>query len=383
MAGKLAAGISQEERRDRDNLFGTLRELRAGAQSLRGKAVSLGQLAASISDAASRAKQLAETLAQQAGPLDQDCKTVAAKNATIAEILDRRPNLKSSYGDVTTAIYLNWTQAAAEMNGVLQGSYDNVAERMSKVTDGLDKVIYDCGLITIPARVQGQLNLLPIGGVLTFAQSYSDELPSADDRRRLVQYMSGYPGFLEGLIDVESERIYHASSKPWRRMLSLVVTAALALAGFALIYGACWLGDTRQAGAEWPFTLNDLPAYCSSYAVLVAGALVHVLINLLKQDRSASQTNQVLSDWIMRIHVKETSYWLTVAALWVCLAGLSLAVKGPADWKSSFFVGYSWDSFIDLFLRRFDDAATASQSSVENLIGAGTGAGTTKAATNG
>lgn len=355
-------------------LFGTLRELRAFAQSLRATAADLDRRLAAIADPVSRVRELHATLEDDSRPLAYDRGRIEQASLAVSTLLQRSHKLQSDYGDVTARIQLNWERAATALEKLQDGSGERSARRLARLVESLEKVIYDCGMITIPGRVLDQLKTLPVGGALNFADSYADELSSAADRRRLIRYMSLYPGFLFGLIDVDSERIFRASSNPFRRAFSLVMMVFLALLGFGLIYGLCYVGD----GRDWPFATGKLGEHFAAYALLLVGALVHVLVNLLKQDRAASQSNEVLADWIMRIHVKEVSYWLSVVSLWICFVGISFALKGPADWKTAFFIGYSYDSFIDLFLRRFDDAAAASKSTVEKtLAGAAPQAGST------
>jgi hypothetical protein len=81
----------------------------------------------------------------------------------------------------------------------------------------------------------------------------------------------------------------------------------------------------------------------------------HVVINLLKQDRSASLSPGALSKWILRLHVRQTAFLVTAVTLCLGAVALPFLTSKGISWQTAFFVGYSYDSFLDLFLKRFED----------------------------
>jgi hypothetical protein len=345
---------------DASALFGRLRELRARAQSLRELALKLQRQAASFADPAIRDRELRASFHEDSRSFDRNSRQIAVVAAEISALLGGNARLYSSWGDPVARVQMAWDEAAGDWAQVTDGDVKDCARPLARIVEALDKIIYDCGLVTIPKRIESHLKLLPIGGALNFRDAYADELPAAEQRQRLLRYLSFYPGYLYGLIDVDNERILRASPKAWRRGLTLPVTVALALVGFGLIYLACYLGDVAGL-AGWPFTGKRLGEHLTGYAFLLLGSLSHVAVNLLKQDRAASRSPQALSDWILRIHVKETSFYISAASLWLGSFAMAFLFKDHVDWKTAFFVGYSYDSFIDLFLQRFEKVVASSK----------------------
>lgn len=369
-----AAGIAEEgapgSQPNADALFGRLRWLRARAQSLQELAQELQRYApASSAHTAARDREQHAALDESSPIITRNCLQITAVMEEISALLERSPKLYSAWGDVVARVQEAWEEASAEWTRLGEAAAMDRSRHLAAIVKALDSLIYDCGLATIPSRILSHLELLPFGGVLDFPSSYADELPTAEQRQRFLRYLANYPGLLYGLIDVENERIYRASPKAWRRGLTLPLTVALALAGFGLIYAACYLGDARHL-TDWPFNGQRRGEQLAAYGFLLLGSLAHVAVNLLKQDRSASRSTQALADWMLRIHVRETSYY--ASAFWLSLGGIAMAFlfKDRVDWKTAFVIGYSYDSFLDLFLQRFEKMAASSQASIKKAASA-------------
>jgi hypothetical protein len=352
---------------DASALFGRLRWLSARAQSLRDLALELRAHAGAAAPAAVRDRDLRASVQEDAGFLERNCQEMTAVLGEISALLERTTRLYSAWGDVVARIQLAWERAVAELAQVGEEHVKDRTRRLARMIAALESIIYYCGLVTIPSRITSHLQLLPIGGALQFRDAYADELPTAELRHRFLRYLANYPGYVYGLIDVDGERILRASPKAWRRGLTLPLTAALALAGFGLVYLACYLGDVAHL-SDWPFDGKRLGEHLTGYAYLLLGALAHVVINLLKQDRAASRSTEAVSDWILRIHVRETSYYVSALSLWLGSFAMAFLFKDHIDWKTAFFVGYSYDSFIDLFLQRFEKAVATSQAAIQKTV---------------
>jgi hypothetical protein len=75
-------------------------------------------------------------------------------------------------------------------------------------------------------------------------------------------------------------------------------------------------------------------------------------------------------DWLLWLHVKESALLMGVLYIWVGLIGLAFTVD-TVQWAMAFFVGYSIDSFVDLFLQRFSQAASARTEALREDLAAG------------
>jgi hypothetical protein len=341
-------------------LFGRLRELATRCQNFRDIVLSLSSQELPLPVDSSTRDELRAGLFEEA--LLHSCQNFDCIVHLINEIygIFQEDGLAyAAYGDSLGRIKIAWDQVEVDWHRVVTTQSIGCSRQLSQVSVALDSITYDCCEITIPEKVQEHLKLLPIGGSLNFRDAYAKELNTEEGRRRFLSYLKFYPKFVDGLIDSDNETIIRAAPAGWRRVSTLLFAGALVLAGFALIFIACWLG-TFASLAEWPFTMDRVRNYGLTYLFLIMGSTAHVVVTLLKQDRSASLSSQVLSDWILRIHVRETAFY--ISALSLCCGSLAvpfLYSKG-ISWQTAFFIGYSYDSFIDLFLRRFEGAASAS-----------------------
>lgn len=342
-----------EVRDDSLALDGRLRDLRAVAQSLRDFFAGLKERADAMADPELRQREVHTSFEQALRVLDHDRQELESRLSEIRGILERDDKVYADYGDVLARLQISWEEVLSNWP-IDPNTEDGVIQRLPKIITSLDAIVYDSGLVTIPNRIRDHLVLLPIGGSLSLRDAYSDELPRPEDQRRLLRYLSYYPGFISGLVDLDNECITRASPKTWRRSLTLVLTVGLALMGFGVIGLACAL-DRAVDLTEWPFKRERLGELLFGYAFLLLGALAHIIINLLKQDRAGGSSRQGLADWILRIHVKEASFLISAISFWLGAVAMAF-LFAKTDWKTAFFLGYSYDSFVELFLQRFERA---------------------------
>ncbi len=327
----------------------------------------LQQQAVALADPEVRDHETRAVLDENFHVLSINCKHVELLAAEIRTLLYENDDLYSRWGDTLGEILTAWSQAEMDWLKIMACNAQDCSHQLSLVVTALDTIIYKCCVITIPERIKEHLTFLPIGGALSFGEAYADELSSKKERQKFLTYLNFYPGFVDGLIDVENEKIFRAAPSGWRRCFTLVITAALALAGFGWISLACHLGGFVSLH-DWPFTMARLQEHEIGYAFLLIGSLAHVAVTLLKQDRGASGSSQTLSGWVLRVHVKENSFIISSISLWLGSAAMAFLFKDGIDWKAAFFVGYSYDSFIDLFLQRFEAVAVGtSKALTENL----------------
>ena len=347
--------------------YGRLRDLRAVAQNVRAFAVELAQRVAAIEDAETRGREVVASLADGTSILQHDRAQGQLRLAEVREIVQRDDAIYSAYGDVVARLEASWEEALASWppdGETERAAYiAQIARRLLKLVAALDAIVYDCGLVTLPSRISTHLTLMPIGGSLSFREAYADELPRPEDQHRFLQYLDLYPGFVEGLVDVENGCIYRADPRSRRRALSLVWTAGIALSGFLLIALARLLGDSMTL-TEWPFTAARFQELMTGYFFLLLGAAGHIVVNLLKQDRAGAGSTRGLWGWLLRIHVKEGSFMLSAVSLALAPIAMAFFFKS-VDWKTAFFFGYSYDSFLDLFLQRFEGMVSSASESMK------------------
>jgi len=214
-----------------------------------------------------------------------------------------------------------------------------------KEVDGiLCNIIKRTEKLTLPDRVNRLLKELRIGQTIDFHSEFSDELPELDARMLALHYLHDHPLLIIGAVDVENGLIYRASSHVWQQRLSPLYIALPAVLGAILVYVFYTFFQPDP-----PHVLN----FVKTYIALIAGGFAHGAVETVKQYRSSKgQTFTALGDLLMWVHVKEWSIIAGIMLLWIGFIGLVTLNQG-LDWGTGFFVGYSIDSFIDLFLQRF------------------------------
>ena len=106
-------------------------------------------------------------------------------------------------------------------------------------------------------------------------------------------------------------------------------------------------------------------------AGLLLGGVAHLLVNSLKQAREKTGSGLVaVQDWLLWVHVKESALLMSVVYIWVGAIALAFSMD-DIQWVTAFFVGYSIDSFVDVFLQRFSERMSAETESIrKKLVGA-------------
>jgi hypothetical protein len=162
---------------------------------------------------------------------------------------------------------------------------------------------------------------------------------------------------VEGVIDLAGGTIVRADPRSWRRALSLFMVLGL---GTLLVLAA-------GQSTHWQAWL-DLPVrrelrggeFVRGVGIAYGGALLHIAIAALKQQRNASATGArtftALGNVLMWIHVNESAllfYTLVVPVT----AVVFMVLQGKLVVASLFFVGYAIDSLLDTFVERFEKVA--------------------------
>src|ERR1700753_2636027 len=205
-------------------LFGKLRALRCRAQSLSDFAAHLGDIVEGLADPSAEAAEREPAVKQGQQSLGQSAFEVDRLLREIVTILESNDKLSSAWADGITTIQAQWEKTAGDRLAVTTTPLSDPPHRTSRLKAALDEIVYQCCEITVPERIRDHLKLLPIGAMLNFREGYLDELRSPDQRRRFLEYLALYPGFVAGLVDVKKESILRASDSQSRRAMSTVWT---------------------------------------------------------------------------------------------------------------------------------------------------------------
>jgi hypothetical protein len=351
----------------RDSLclfLGFLRDIRAEAQNLQ-RSITDIKLKSELTDKHIRTTD-AETALQEGRKIFSHTDTqIKRLFKSIRNLMEQHPRLYDWASDEITHVENVWMRVSLNWLDVLQKipplEDDKFKRQITKASELLDELILQIGKLTIPIRINQHLEELRIGQTLEFHLEFSDELPKLEDRQKILRHLQSHPEVIDGVVDPESGLIYHASPRKMRWLLSYILIVMFISIGVLLIFLLR--------------TWNILPASQSlgdlmrGYFAIIIGGIAHVGIDALKQARTnKGQSFTALEDWLLWIHVKELSIIVGIVSLWVGFIGLVFSVQN-LDWPIAFFVGYSIDSFMDLFLQRFNKTASEAKEAIrEQLI---------------
>lgn len=285
----------------------------------------------------------------------------------IQQFYKEQPKVANFFGDSVVKLENEWRRAKAAWPAANLDS-DDVRAQLDKLEPHLREAVYYCGLIAIPSRLVEYLESLRIGEAISFDSLFHEELPSGDDRKRVLLEVTRQPLFLaNGVVDGASGLVYRAAKEPWRRLLSLWRTTGFLAFGFVLVVLWCNAGQWLRLDG-WVGSSKDLRLMSTAYLFLVIGSAGHILINALKESRAKRSSDNfvAIDDWLLWIHVRERSIRWGVVYLWCGL--IMLAWTHSLDWRTAFFAGYSIDSVVDLFLDRFQKLAGGATEAVKQKV---------------
>ena len=273
--------------------------------------------------------------------------------ASIRSIMEKYPELYDRDGDMVTSIQDNWDRMISGWSelSIEQPLHEKeLLRQLDDIENNLFELMVTAEKLTFPERLNEKLDEMRIGQPLDFVAEFSDEFPAREYQLGALQYLREHSGLVMGVVDVEHGLIYRASSHAWRRLISPVFINGCVVLGALMIV-------LLHALHVFP-GVNLVESLLKSYAAVMIGGLAHTLVEALKQYRTRGEhTFIALGDWVMWVHIKEVSILIAVLLLWVGFLGIAFSGQG-GDWQAAFFVGYSIDSVIDLFLLRFTGEAS-------------------------
>lgn len=342
---------------DLDAVWGRLRDIRAEVQNLR-KDIDKIESKLQLEDSNTRAAEVAAVISAAAGRFTTNSAQIDDRVVSLRDLCEQRPAIYGYAGDTVANVENLW-ERCRDTWPTLGGSLDDVAVAVPAIKEAMREIVYQCGMLTIPPRVNEHLEHLRIGNTLDFDESFEDEVGSADDRRRLLDYMARQPAAIDGLVDVEAGVIYAVPRVTGFRLYRPFILPIL-LVGLGAI--GVWLADRQfgSLGAEDSLT---------AYGLVIAGAIAHFLVDFLKAARTGgSMSLGGVDDWILWLRVREAAVAVSILTLWLGVAGLLVYTSGPVEPGVAFAVGYGVDSVADIFIQRLGGAAEARLSSFASQL---------------
>lgn len=276
-------------------------------------------------------------------------------------------------GDTVCHIQNGWEQMKANPLLLAPDGDHQAQEQLQnlKMLDELiDKIVYLCGTLTIPTRVNDWLKTSRPGYYIPFDTVFEDELPNPADRQRLLNFLAWAPNIIEnGIVDIDAGLIYRYSQKRKDRLMSMLYIVLAFLVVTGLVVGSCFLGVP-----SWPLASNNLTAMISGWFALLVGIVVHTGIGGIKRARERAGMPSILSfgDIQFQLNARAGQIILRLFIALIGFFGLVFASGiNNVTLLNSFLVGYSLDSFVEIFGANLDQSAGSQLNALKQQLTAG------------
>lgn len=348
------------------DLMGHMRDIRVEAQSLQRMLDDLKKLA-KIEDAKTRERETARLLVEWRDLYGRNAGQIRSHFAAIKAIFVRNSLIYDSCGDELTCMDNAWDRVTAAWPVLKNGAARVTAPDIPKVEEALREIIFHAGYVTIPSRANQHLEKKWVGQQLDFHATFADEMPAKEERQEILKRLHDSPMAVNGIVDPGNGMIYRFAEKGWRRVASYVLMA-LAFAGCGVLAVLFAKAGDWYGILGYPLSGLRLKALIFNYLAIMLGGLFHLAFTALKQYRASQEGAFVaLDNWFLWGHVKEKPIIGGIFMIWIVYLGWLIA-RGSQDAVTLFFVGYSFDSFIDLFLKRFEVAAAKKKETLEKSV---------------
>jgi hypothetical protein len=230
-------------------------------------------------------------------------------------------------------------------------------------------MLFQIGVLTIPARVNDWLSLGRSGYYIPFHEVFAPELPVYDDRMRVLKYLAWQPRVVkQGLVDVSTGLIYRYSSKSLVRWVSLLAI----LLAFVLATGLVYLSTHLPNIEGWPLKPEQTLTMMAAWAALAVGVVVHICITIAKRIQEQPELPPALpvGDIARLADAKLGPTLLKIVLALVGLFGLVLTAGiAQASPFQAFLAGYSLDSVVELFGASAERRASSQVAGLRQQLG--------------
>jgi hypothetical protein len=232
------------------------------------------------------------------------------------------------------------------------------------ISDQIRKIVFQVGMISISYRLNDWLSKARPGYYIPFHLVFADEVPNMDDRQRILDFLAITPEAIkDGYIDASNGLVYRYSKSIRDRLWSVVLLLLIFLVATGLVVGAAYLPFPG-----WPLSVFNVSTLVAGWAALLVGVSVHLAVGSVKRRQSQGDLPPVivLGDLPFIINARLGQFTLKLGLALVGLFGLVLSA-GVAQTTifNAFLVGYSLDSFVELFSSSIEQRANAQVSAMK------------------
>jgi|GEM_PF-662060 len=336
----------EENRAQRKQLNQTLRELRAEVSDLN-----------TVIDDIKLGKSTVGTMAKYINKTSSDIKKLFVMIKTLNE---------SFHSDTIRHINNYWEQI--QHNPIITDPAQTMEPQdqlhhLSMLENKSRKMVLAIGFLTIPDRINTWMDLSRPGYYLPFHLLFEDDLPSAEDRQKVINYLSWAPEVMKsGLVNTESGLIYRyepdKSSQYCSFLLQLLIFYVLSISVWFFGNHAAYFGISG-------ITAKDLLMF---WASVLTGIFIHIIVAKFKRSQKTGLPQIIATgDWLIYLSAHKGDITLKLITALFGLFGFIFS-SDSVTIMNSFLVGYSLDSFIGVFSSSLEQKAEAQYSAMHKKI---------------
>ena len=342
----------KEDSDQRSRFLGLIRDIRAEAQNLRTSFLEIQKFQVESGGTWCSV----ETLAVHAQIYSYNRQQIDDRIREVRAVLKANPGIHSDAGDEVTFIENIWERVTRILPDIEKPDKEHFLAAIIRCIAYLGDVIYHCNIITIPPRLKEHLSTQRTGRSLNFYKTFQDEFCTEEEAKNILGFLSRHPAFIDGVIDANNGVIYYAKPEKYPFNTILILIAAAFFGGIVTVFGmGLVMGNMALTG---PGIASCFSWQGPLLAIMIAGAVVHVVIGAVKQMRSSEENSfTALEDWMIWIQIKRVPILCSIALILLGFVMLTATVN-PLDRITVFIAGYSIDSLGDVFLARFDTIIT-------------------------
>jgi len=273
-------------------------------------------------------------------------------------------------GDSISQIKNLWEQIK-ENPLMLSPEEEHESQQQLHYLDMLDsqirQIVFLIGYLTIPERLNQWLSQAWSGYYIPFHLVFEDELPVAEDRQRVLNYIAWSPKTIQGgIVDPVSGLIYRYSESLNSRLLSLL-WIILGLAGsIGIVIGAASINPPG-----WPISKADVSTLLVGWAAVLLGVILHMAVGSTKRSKSQTGLPPILAVrnllLVIDAHMGNVLMKLLMALIGFFALLFTAGLENLTPFNT-FLVGYTLDSFLELFGANLEQRAAAQAAAVKQQL---------------
>lgn len=232
----------------------------------------------------------------------------------------------------------------------------------------LRRIVFLTGYLTIPERVNQWLAQARPGYYIPFHLVFDDELPLREDRVRVLNYLAWSPQAIRGgIVDAANGLIYRYAEQRRSRVYSFLQIIFAFLICTGVVIGACYV---RVPG--WPIQSTQLYSFLVGWGAVLAGIVTHIAVSGVKRAQGEGGLPPVIAvgDLSLIINARVGHILLKLLLALIGFFGVVFASgANGVTLLNTFLLGYSLDSFIELFSASVEQRATAQVAALKKQLG--------------